>query len=312
MLHWAPCMGILTRHSWQFSAISKKCYLILHGHESSVRSCWPCLEWSVPPATQQLGAVSWNKSTKLRYLKCVAQLQLEWWFWCLIYFVAACQCPGKALACTHAPDFCTGPVYLASDPSKAEAFSPSLCSYLHPPQWMCILCHCYLGPWDYSQFAQLPQELTSSLVGILVKILCFQGIWHVNTSNTACSKITYYCRNKETKSQNSDHLNTLLCNGSLTAWITPWAGAGWFQVFSLPAPPLLLCQQTHWQAHEPTRTQDQVITLLSSQPACTDYIAWCGIFSDQRILPYKQKIAKVQWLSSSDAMSSALHSKESL
>lgn len=143
-----------------------------------------CLEQSVPPATQQPGAVSWNKSTKLRCLKRVGQLQLDWWFWCLIYFVAACQCPDKAPAATHAPDFCAGPVYLASDLNKAEAYSPSSCSYLHSPQWMCILCLCYLGPWDYRQLAQLLQMLTSSPVGILVKILCFQGRWHVKTHNT--------------------------------------------------------------------------------------------------------------------------------
>lgn len=185
MLLWAPCMGILAWHSWQFSAISRKCHLTLHGHDSSERSWWPCLEQSVPPATQHPGAVSRNKSTKLRYLKRVGQLHLDWWFWCLIYFVAACQCPDKAPAATLASDFCTGPVYLTSDLSKAEAFSPSLylCSYLHPPQRVYLWDPCYPGPWDYSQLAQPLQVLTSFPVGILVNILCFQGRWLVNTRN---------------------------------------------------------------------------------------------------------------------------------
>lgn len=46
-------MDVLAWHSWQFSAVSRKCYLILPGHESSERSWWPCLGQSVPSATPQ-------------------------------------------------------------------------------------------------------------------------------------------------------------------------------------------------------------------------------------------------------------------
>lgn len=163
VLHGALCMAVLAWHSWQFSAISRKCYLILHGRESSEGSWWPCLELSVPLATQQPGVVSSNKSTKL---KCVSQLQLDWQFWCLIYFVAACQCPDNPLVATQASDFCAGPVYLASDLSKAEAFSTSLCSCLHPPQWVCILC---LLPWG------LRLQTTCPALQSTCKLPCWQS-----------------------------------------------------------------------------------------------------------------------------------------
>lgn len=40
-MHWALCMGVLAWHSWQFSAVSRKCYLIVHVHDRSECSWWP-------------------------------------------------------------------------------------------------------------------------------------------------------------------------------------------------------------------------------------------------------------------------------
>lgn len=42
---WAPCMGVLAWHSWQFAANRRKWYLIMCGHGSSECSWWsqaPC------------------------------------------------------------------------------------------------------------------------------------------------------------------------------------------------------------------------------------------------------------------------------
>ena len=304
MLHWAPCMGIPAWHPWQFSATSRKCYLMLRRHESSERFWWPCLEWSVPPATQQLGAVSWNRSTKLRCLKCVGQLQLNWWFWYLIYFVAACQCPDKALAATHTPDFFAGPVYLASDLSKAKAFSTPLCSYLNSPQWMCILCLSYLGPWDYNHLAQLPQVLTSSPVGILVKILRFQGRWHAKPCNAQSAQrsliIVGRIRNQRGRPKHPslqcfpDRLNYSLGWG----WVVPGLHSSSTSTAPLSANPLA----DPWAS----KNSGPGDTLLSYQPDCADYVAFSGLFADQRLLPYKQKIAKIQWLSNPGTMSCPL------
>lgn len=168
---------------------------------------------------------------------------------------------------------------------------------------MCALCLCYFGPWDSSHLAQIPQVLASSPVGILVKILCFQGRWLVNPRNTqTCSKVTQCRKNKVPKGQHSGHLHILPCNASLTlnyslgwGWVIPDLLPSCTSTAPLPANPLT----GPWA----NKNSGPCETLQSNQPACTAYVVWSGLFPGQRALPYKQKVAKSQWLSNSGTTS---------
>lgn len=253
-MHWALCMGVLAWHSWQFSAVSRKCYLILHVHDRSESSWWPWVVLSALCLQLHSSLLAETKAQSWGCLKCVGHLHLDWWFWCLIYFAAACQCPDNALAATHTPAFCAGSVCMASKLSKAEAHPCAPTCALHSKYVSSVI----LGTETTPSLPRSPQVLASSPVGILVKTLCFQGRWLVNPPNIQTAR-----RSLSAGRTRFHRASTVITYTSFLAmppwhWITPWAGVGWFQISSTLTPPLLLCLQTHWQALEPTRTQDHV------------------------------------------------------
>lgn len=181
VLHGALCMAVLAWHSWQFSAISRKCYLILHGRESSEGSWWPCLELSVPLATQQPGVVSSNKSWN-------AWASCNWTDNSGASFILSL--PVSALIIlllahrhqTSVLDLCIWR-QTSAKPKLLAHHCASACT-LHSA---CVSSACFLGAWDYRQLVQLSKALASSPAGILVKVLCFQGGWPVIICNAGCS-----------------------------------------------------------------------------------------------------------------------------